>query len=332
LNSNTPDKKAKQVTGQQPLFDFVNPDLSANSNTKKAAELKSNTEKLPARKFQVSNGHYLDFDHFARITHTLLTLDKKAPIRMNDLAEDSGLPFRQVRNRVSIARAMGLIEKNKLGLTEFGTLVAKYDPFCELVGTLEYLHFKASTNIENLIWYESFNSMFVENSSIDNPGWLSYFKNSLAALYTDKSLKDHLGKEVRFLIDAYLNQNFARLELLNQDIDEKFFIRRYSGLDPLVMSAILYDYANLQHTQLLQIVELTQLPGSPTIVFGLGPKTLRLEVEKLHDLGWLRYETTHNLDQIRLKKGFTALEFLSAYYEDRSPKERKDELPGEKKA
>jgi hypothetical protein len=322
-------KKQKQTGGQQKLFEEGSADKYAPEKKKSDSVEELIPIQAPKRKFQVSNGHYLDFDHFARITHTLLTLEKKAPIRMNDLAEDSGLPFRQVRNRVSIARAMGLIEKNKLGLTEFGTLVAKYDPFCELVGTLEYLHFKASTNIENLIWYESFNSMFVENSSIDNPGWLSYFKNSLAALYTDKSLKDHLGKEVRFLIDTYLNQNFARLELLNQDIDEKFYIRRYSGLDPHVMSAILYDYGNLQNSQLLQIVEVTELPGSPAIVFGLDPKTLRLEVEKLHELGWLRYETTHNLDQIRLKKGFTALEFLSAYYEDRTPRERNDELPGD---
>jgi hypothetical protein len=273
----------------------------------------------------------LDFDHFARITHTLLTLDIKPPIRMNDLAEDSGLPFRQVRNRVSIARAMGLIEKKKLGLTEFGTLVAKYDPFCELAGTLEYLHYEASTKFENLIWYESFNSMFIEHPSIDNQGWLEYFKHSLAALYTDHSLKDHLGKEVRFLVDAYLNQNFAKLKLLSQSIDEKFFIRRYTEIDPLIISAMLYDYAILQNTQLIQIMELAEHPGSPAIVFGLDHKSLRLQVEKLHDLGWLRYETTHNLDQIRLKKGYSYLEFLSAYYEDRTPLERKHDLPGEKK-
>jgi hypothetical protein len=332
LNTHKPGKKAEQSDRQQRLFEEGSVDRYApeGKNTDSVGELKP--IQAPKRKFQVSNGHYLDFDHFARITHTLLTLDIKPPIRMNDLAEDSGLPFRQVRNRVSIARAMGLIEKKKLGLTEFGTLVAKYDPFCELAGTLEYLHYEASTNPENLIWYESFNSMFIEHPSIDSQGWLEYFKRSLTALYTDHSLKDHLGKEVRFLVDAYLNQNFAKLELLKQDIDEKFFIRRYTALDPLIMSAMLYDYASLQNTQLLQILEISDIAGSPATVFGLDPKTLRLAVEKLHELGWLRYETTHNLDQIRLKKGFSALEFLSAYYEDRQPMDRKHDMLGETNA
>ena len=51
-------------------------------------------------------------------------------------------------------------------------------------------------------------------------------------------------------------------------------------------------------------------------------------VEGLHDRGWLRYETTHNLDQIRLKPGFSAIEFLTAHFENREPHEDSNELPG----
>ena len=37
--------------------------------------------------------------------------------------------------------------------------------------------------------------------------------------------------------------------------------------------------------------------------------------------GLLRYETTHNLDQIRLKPSFSAYEFLSAHFEGRTLRE-----------
>ena len=66
-------------------------------------------------------------------------------------------------------------------------------------------------------------------------------------------------------------------------------------------------------------------PGSPAMVFGLDVASFRQQIEGLHDRGWLRYETTHNLDQIRLKPGFSTLEFLTAYFEDREPRQN-DEL------
>ena len=61
------------------------------------------------------------------------------------------------------------------------------------------------------------------------------------------------------------------------------------------------------------------MPGSPARVFGIDTDFLRALVEALHNKGWLRYETTHNLDQVRLRPGFTSIEFLTAYYEQREP-------------
>ena len=66
-------------------------------------------------------------------------------------------------------------------------------------------------------------------------------------------------------------------------------------------------------------------PGSPAIVFGLDVALFRQQIEGLHDRGWLRYETTHNLDQIRLKPGFSTIEFLTAHFENREPHQN-DEL------
>ena len=56
--------------------------------------------------------------------------------------------------------------------------------------------------------------------------------------------------------------------------------------------------------------------------------SFRQQIEGLHERGWLRYETTHNLDQIRLKQGLSAFEFLNAYYENREPCEDVKSLNG----
>lgn len=64
------------------------------------------------------------------------------------------------------------------------------------------------------------------------------------------------------------------------------------------------------------------------IAQGLDVASFRRQIEELHDRGRLRYETTHNLDQIRLKPGFSALEFLTAHFEDRDPREDTKPSPG----
>ena len=83
-----------------------------------------------------------------------------------------------------------------------------------------------------------------------------------------------------------------------------------------------------KEAHLFQVGEMAATPGSPAVVFGLDAASFRQQIEGLHDRGWLRYETTHNLDQIRLKPGFSAMEFLAAHFEDREPREDTKPSPG----
>ena len=272
------------------------------------------------RKMQISNGHYIKFDQLARLIYAVSSAKELSKTKMADLEEETGLPFRQVRNRISIGRALGLFKPNSLQLTRLGKLVSDYDTFCDSKAILEYLHYKASGNFINLIWYEVFNGLLVHEKVMNYKGWMEYFQKILAGQYTEHSLKDHLGKELRFIIDAYTEQNFQKLFLLQQDESGNLYRRRYTGFTPLVLTAMIYDFCSTNEAQLFQVSEMAITPGSPAVVFGLDTASFRQQVEGLHDRGWLRYETTHNLDQIRLKPGFTAIEFLSAYFENREPR------------
>ena len=280
------------------------------------------------RKMQVSNGHYLNFDHLARLIKAISSLREVPKVKMSDLAEETGLPFRQVRNRVSIARALGLFEKNMLQLTALGNLVSVHDPFCESIATLEYLHYKAAGNFDNLVWYEIFNSLLIHENVMNYTGWMEYFQKTLSDQYTEHSLKDHLGKEVRFILDAYMKQNFQRLLLLHQDEADNIYRRRYTQFAPLVLSAMIYEFCATKETHLSQVGEMAVTPGSPAVVFGLDVASFRQQIEGLHDRGWLRYETKHSLDQIRLKKGFSAFEFLAAHFDGREPREDTNQSHG----
>ena len=158
--------------------------------------------------------------------------------------------------------------------------------------------------------------------------WQNYFRKKLGDQYTSKTIKKHVPKEIRFVIDAYLERKFSKLELLHRSPDERLYRRRYTGFNPLVLSAMIYDFFATKETQLIQIAEMAVTPGSPAMVFGLDVASLRQQIEGLHERGWLRYETTHNLDQVRIKPGFTALEFLTAHFENREPRAGSEQSPG----
>ncbi|MFP4088104.1 MAG: DUF4007 family protein [Desulfobacteraceae bacterium] len=278
-----------------------------------------NQAKASKRKLQVSNGHLLEFDQLARLLYAVRDHHKDTRINFTFMEEETGMPLRQVRNRVSIGRAMGLFHQNAIRLSNLGELVVSHDTFMEAKATLEFLHFMAAGNRTNLIWYEVFNTLLVKEAAMDYEGWVAYFRKELSGLYSAYSLRDHLSKEIRFVVDAYLQKNFRRLEILQESPDGKLFRPRYAQIEPIALCAMIYDYGAKQGLQLMQVEELSQSPGSPALVFGVDAETLRQKIETLHEQEWLRYETTHNLNQIRLKPGLSALEFLAAHYENRQP-------------
>ncbi|MBE9520532.1 MAG: DUF4007 family protein [Deltaproteobacteria bacterium] len=277
------------------------------------------------RKFQVSNGYLLEFDQLARVLHFLLENRDARKINRKSLRENTGLADRQVASLISIGAAMGLIQPGCQILTPTGLLIAQHDIFIEKRSSLEWCHYAGAGTYRNLVWFEIFNHLLIEEPTMTQEGWNKYFRFRLDGQYSGKTIKDHVPKEVRFVIDAYLERNFSKLEILLLSSDSQLYRRRYTSFNRLVFSAMIYDFCTSRGAQLFQFGEMAVMPGSPAAVFGLDAASFRQQIEGLHDSGWLRYETTHNLDQIRLKPGFSAIEFLTAHFEDREPHQN-DEL------
>jgi len=210
------------------------------------------------------------------------------------LIENSGLPDGQVASLISIGASLGLIHTVDQTLTPVGLIIAEQDIFFEDHGTLEWCHYKGAGSYQNLIWFEVFNHLLVEETATTQEGWQEYFRRKLSGQYADKTIKDHVPKEVRFIIEAYMKGNFSKLGILHQLSDDRLYRRRYTGFAPLVLSAMIYDFCATNDARLFQVGEMTTMPGSPAVVFGLDAALFRQQIEGIHDRGWLRYETTHN--------------------------------------
>ena len=273
------------------------------------------------RKFQVCNGYLLEFDQLARVLNFLLENKDAKKINRALLMENTCLANRQLESLVSIGSAMGLIRRGTQTLTPIGRLIAQNDIFIESKNSLEWCHYVASGSERNLIWFEIFNHLLPIEAPLTLEGWMEHLRKKLAGQYTERTIGKHLHEEVRFVADAYLERNLKKLELLQQSSDGRLYLRRHTSFNPRILGAMIYDFGTKTSSQLLQVVDMASLPGSPAVVFGLDVSTFRHLVEGLHDRGWLRYETTHKLDQIRLKPAFSSLGFLQAYYENREPGE-----------
>jgi len=279
-----------------------------------------NMDRINRRKFQVSNGYQLEFDQLARVLHFLEEHIDARKIDRKVLQEDSGLAERQIENLVSMGSAMGLIKPSSQVLTPVGLLVAEHDIFIEKQGTLEWCHYKGAGSYRNLVWFEIFNNLLTEPSPMTQNEWLERLRSELSGKFTPKTLGTGLREEVRFVVDAYIERNFNKLNLLQQLPGERIYRRRYTNFLPLVLTAMIYDFCAVHGERLSQVAEMAATPGSPAVIFGLDVSSFRQQIEGLHERGWIRYETTHNLDQIRLKPSFSSLEFLSAHFEDRDPR------------
>ncbi len=328
INKKRAELKEPSVPGRQPVTEDGTSTASivadihpASQGSSRFSKKQPPAKKSSQRKFQVSSGYLLKFDQLAQILHFLLEHRDAKKINRKALQEDTGLADRQVAALVSMGSAMGLIRPRLQILTPVGLIVTEHDIFMEKKGSLEWCHYAGAGAARNLIWFEIFNHLLVETATMTQGEWNGYLRSRFSGQYANATIRKHVPNEVRFVTDAYMERNFSKLELLHRSPDERLYRRRYIQFVPHVLSAMIYDFCATNETHLSQVGEMAVTPGSPAVVFGLDAASFRQQIEGLHDRGWLRYETTHNLDQIRLKPGFSATEFLTAYFEDREPRE-----------
>ncbi|MCK5849722.1 MAG: hypothetical protein KAH23_02310, partial [Kiritimatiellae bacterium] len=233
----------QQKTGADSSAVSYNAEMnSAIPDSSRLSKKKHKSPKNTRRKFQVSNGYLLEFDQLARILHSLLEHRDAKKISRKALQEDTGLADRQVESLVSMGAAIGIITPGRQVLTPVGLLIAEQDIFIEKRGSLEWCHYVGAGSFRNLVWFEIFNHLLAEALPMTQEECKEKMRSDLADKYSKRTIGKGLYEEVRFVIDAYMERNFSKLELLHRTTEEQFYRRRYTKFVPLVLSAMIYDF------------------------------------------------------------------------------------------
>ena len=161
-------------------------------------------------KIQALNGFKLYFDQLSLVFNEKNSGEGK--VDYDRLTELTGLNRRKIRMLFTFLSDIGFTTKRSLKSTELGKIVFRNDPYLEDEGTLWIMHYLAAANSYLLIWNRIFNSIALlgEFTKIDLLKNFSDLKDTIS----EDSFKDHIGKEITVVLDAYVNQRFAKLGLL----------------------------------------------------------------------------------------------------------------------
>ena len=267
-------------------------------------------------KLQLANHYNLEFDQFSRILQYAATQGDRKKIPRDEFLEALGMVKRQFENLSSLCAALGLTKQQTLVLTPLGAMVARCDLFFDQIETLWILHYIISSEPKWVVWNRLINQAFPDNETLSRQGALSYYADLAPPCFSQNTFDKKLPDEISVALNAYTEQKFARLRLI-----EKLPGGDYAKGEPVPMPPLPFCYALLHFRDLffanatgLIIDDLAQAENSPGRVCFLPESTVRDLLGTLHDMGLLRIESFGDLEQIRFADGVTKADVLKKIY------------------
>ena len=267
-------------------------------------------------KLQVANGYSANFDQLAQLLHAV-NQDSRQKISVTELAEGVGLALRQMEYLTSIAVALGILAPYTMRLTPVGALVAEHDQFFDDLGTLWFLHYMVGSNPQLLIWNRFVNT-FVPTKSQFSADDLHSSYDYLRLTYSEYSVRTHVRSEIKTILDAYTNQQFARLAYLRQT-DEGYSLGYRQPVPLLVLAASISRFRDRHHAgnTAVSVRDLLTADNSPGVVFQMHEDTLRAGLEQLKHGHGFSLEARADLDQLRFAEDIPDHVFMERYYASR---------------
>ncbi len=262
-------------------------------------------------KIQALNGFNMYFDQIISVFKSRYEADKN--IDLDQLAEVTGLNRRKARTILNFLADLGLSQKRTLAKTNLGNIIIKYDGFLQSEGTLWIMHYLQSANEFMLIWNRVMNTLYSKDT-ITREEIIKLFEN-LQGQVSDYTYKHHVGQEVRVLLDAYCNQRFSKLNLIEKE-DDYYTVHRNSDVPDLILlcAIILYRDNYYPGATALNIDELCNANNSPGRIFILDEHIMRKKLEGLKNTGIINIESRGDLDQIRFREELKFESVLEEYY------------------
>jgi hypothetical protein len=241
---------------------------------------------------------------FALEDRPRLFSQKDAPIEL-------GMGKNMVNSLRFWIKATGLAQQKKpvregMELTNFGSLVKKYDPFLELDLTWWLIHFNIIRDEdEATAWY------FLFNKYPRNEFEQISFIEALARYSDNAVAQSSYKKDYDCILATYLDANkketpedniicpLSRFALLSQAGDT--MIRKTSSNKMIPLEVIFYVIKESVNTR-TNISNLLENPNNIGKVFNLSLDEIYRYLDLLDEKGWLGFSRTAGLDSIILKR------------------------------
>ena len=271
-----------------------------------------------AYKLQLTKGFFADFRQIARMVAHAVAHQDDGRIPPEAYAVSMGISDSRVKNLGSLAVAFELIRPVVLTPTELGSVIHRYDPFLDDLGTLWLLHYLVSSDERYVVWNRLVNRVIPENDRFSTLIARSYF-DDLSPFYSEHSMDKHLRKEIGAVWNAYTGQAFRHLGYIRAESDQIYVRGDHEPVHPRVFWAAVLSYRErfAPGAATLNVPTLASAPNGPGRVFGLTERQVRDLLEEVKSLGYVYVETRADLDQVRFRDNCDFLDVVQHYYEER---------------
>ena len=262
-------------------------------------------------KIQALNCFNMYFDQIISVFRA--RYETQGNINLDQLSEISGLNRRKARLILNFLADVGLSQKRTLGVTNLGSVVYKYDGYLQNEGTLWLLHYLQATNEYLIIWNRVINR-FSQTEKVKRVEFRTF--RGFERHVSEYTYKHHIGKEIRIILDAYSNQRFSKLNLL-ESMDDSYQIHRNNDVPNLIILCAIVLFRNQYYkgATSIDIEELCNGYNSPGRIFILDNYMMRHKIEELKNLGAISIESRGDLNQVRLKEDVSIDGILERYYQ-----------------
>ena len=270
-------------------------------------------------KLQVSKGFDLRFDQLSRLLDFGARWDTGPRIPRDVVTGGIGLSMGQAESVSSHGVGMGLIKLGTYRPTDFGWLVHAHDLFFDSLGTLWVCHYLLGSNRRYVIWNGMTNAVLpgaLEPLTVQSA--TTAFQD-LKERFSDKSVNEHVPKEIGSFFKAYTRQSFRHLHYLRETGDATYVLTESPApVPPGAFLAILLVYRDRFHPGAsgLEVDAICTADHSPGRLLHLDELRVRALLNQLHEGGQLAIEAKADLDQIRFHPGPTWLAAMQSYYEE----------------
>ena len=252
-------------------------------------------------KLQFTNGYYPDFSKISRILKFLSVKDNKSNVLYDEIVAAVGIPYRQVRSIISQMMGFGLVQAHGNILTNLGKIIANADPFFQKPESLWIIHYQVSSDPNLLVWNRIIHKVFPVHDAFTLDFVIEEYFTDLESRYSEETYKKKLPREIRAVLDSYVDSELSRLNILISHEKDS-----YQKSTPLELPILVFLYALINFrdcfysgSTAINVENLHRDPNSPGVVFGLLEYDLRSFLSSLVNRDLIRLERFGNLDQVR---------------------------------